>query len=84
MKTVYCSHCERDVESVVLTVPETYPVKGEDITIDAQVRFCGCCGGDIWDEDLDPRNLEMAYSIYRQKHGLAPNASLRTSSNMPP
>lgn len=77
MKIAYCPHCERDVESIVLTVPETYPVKGENVTIDAQVRFCGRCGSDIWDEDLDPRNLEKAYSIYRQKHELAPDASLR-------
>ena len=77
IKIAYCPRCERDVVSFVQTIPETYPVKGEAITIEAQARICRCCGTDVWDEDLDPRNLEKAYSIYRQKHGLAPNAPLR-------
>lgn len=76
-KVTYCPHCTDSVESSVKTIVETYPVKGENITIDAQVRFCDRCGSDIWDDELDPQNLERAYSIYRQKHGLAPDASLR-------
>lgn len=76
-KNIYCPCCRRNVSSTVRTVSETYPVKGEDTTIEAEVRFCDRCGGDIWDEALDPKNLEKAYAIYRQKHGLAPNASLR-------
>lgn len=75
-KSVYCPCCKRYVASTVRTVPETYPVKGEDTTIKAKVRFCNHCGADIWDDELDPINLENAYSIYRQKHGLDPNASL--------
>lgn len=77
MKIIYCPQCKRNVESSVRAIPETYPVKGEDITIKAQVRFCNQCGSDVWDETLDPQNLERAYSIYRQKHNLAPHASLR-------
>ena len=76
-KNIYCPCCRRNVDSIVRTVSETYPVKGEDTTIEAEVRFCSRCGSDIWDEELDPQNLEKAYTIYRQKHGLAPNASLR-------
>lgn len=76
---IYCPHCKRNVESSVRAISETYPVRGEDITIEAQVRFCDCCGVDVWDKDLDPQNLEMAYSIYRQKHGLAPDAIIRAN-----
>lgn len=75
-KVTYCPCCKDNVESSVRTIGETYPVKGEGITIDAQVRFCDRCGNDIWDDELDPQNLERAYSIYRQKHGLSPNAPL--------
>ena len=76
-KITYCPTCGKNAISSVRTISETYPVKGEDITIEAQVRFCNCCGTDIWDEDLDPQNLEKAYSIYRQKYGLAPGVPLR-------
>ena len=67
---MYCPICEHEVESVVKTVQETYPVKGEDITINAHVCFCACCHSDIWDDVLDAQNLLDAYSAYRTKHGL--------------
>lgn len=75
-KTIYCPQCRRYISGSVRTVTETYPVKGEDITIEAQVRFCDHCGSDVWDEELDPQNLERAFSIYRKKHGLSPDAPL--------
>ena len=67
---MYCPICEHEVESVVKTVQETYPVKGEDITINAHVCFCACCHSDIWDDVLDAQNLLDAYSAYRTKQGL--------------
>lgn len=76
IKTVYCPHCKCDAESSVRTLTEMYPVKGEEIAVEAQVRFCSQCGSDVWDDDLDPQNLERAFSVYRQKHGLAPGAPL--------
>lgn len=67
---MYCPKCETDVKSTVREVAETYPVKGEDITIKAWVRFCDVCGEDIWDDELDSKNLLAAYTEYRKKHGL--------------
>lgn len=67
---MYCPKCDTEVESTVREVTETYPVKGEEITIRAQVRFCAACGEDIWDEELDAKNLLTAYAQYRQKHGM--------------
>ena len=64
---MYCPHCASDVETHVREISETYPVKGEDITINAHVRFCNCCGKDIWDEKLDSQNLLDAYAKYREK-----------------
>lgn len=75
-KLIYCPHCQQDVSSTVRTISESYPVKGEEITVEAQVRFCNRCGSEVWDEELDPQNLERAFSVYRQKHGLAPGAPL--------
>lgn len=76
---MYCPICEREVESVVKTISETYPVKGEDITINAQVRYCSCCHTDIWDDALDSQNLLNAYFVYRTKHGLLHPEDIRAT-----
>lgn len=67
---MYCPKCETEVESTIREVTETYPVKGEEITITARVRFCAVCGEDIWDDELDAQNLLTAYALYREKHGM--------------
>lgn len=74
---MYCPKCEADVESIVREVMETYPVKGEDITVKARVRFCAVCGEDIWDEKMDAQNLLDAYAEYRKKHGLLQPSEIR-------
>ena len=79
---MYCPNCEKEVESVVLTVPETYPVKGENITINANVRYCSCCHSDIWDDVLDSQNLLDAYAVYRTKHGLLHPIDIRATREM--
>lgn len=67
---MYCPKCEAEVESTIRDVLETYPVKGEKITVNARVRFCKCCGTDVWDEELDEKNLLDAFEKYRKKHNL--------------
>ena len=74
---MYCPHCASDVETHVREISETYPVKGEDITINAHVRFCNCCGKDIWDEKLDSQNLLDAYAKYREKYNLLTPGEIR-------
>ena len=76
---MYCPICDREVESVVRVVSETYPVKGEDITIDAHVRFCVHCGEEMWDEVLDAQNLLDAFAAYRRKHNLLQPAEIRAT-----
>ena len=65
---MYCPNCERDVESEIRVVTETYPVKGENVTIKAHVRFCKSCGEDIWDDELDSKNLLNAFAVYNKHH----------------
>lgn len=74
---MYCPICDAEVKSEIRTVQEIYPVKGENIEIAAQVRFCNQCGKDIWDEVLDSKNLLDAFSIYRKRHGLLQPAEIR-------
>lgn len=74
---MYCPNCDSDVESAVRTITETYPVKGKSVTIEAHVRFCECCGKDLWDEELDSQNLLDAYAVYRKKHNLLQPLEIR-------
>lgn len=64
-----CENCGEVKDTHIETRLETYPVKGENTTISASVRVCNICGKDIYDEELDSKNLLTAYDIYRQKHG---------------
>lgn len=76
---MYCPYCDSEVESTVRVISETYPVKGEDITIAAKVRFCNCCGKDLWDEELDAQNLLDAFAEYRKKHKLMQPEDIRAT-----
>lgn len=74
---MYCPNCNSEVLTEIKTVSETYPVKGEEITVTAKVRCCKNCGQDIWDEELDGQNLLDAFAIYRQRHGLLQPEEIR-------
>lgn len=67
---MYCQNCGAEVDTSVRMISETYPVKGENITIETRVRFCECCGKDLWDEELDAQNLLDAFREYRKRHNL--------------
>lgn len=75
---MYCPYCDAEVKSEIRTVQERYPVKGEDIEISAQVRFCKNCGKDIWDESLDSQNLLNAFELYRRQHHLLQPDEIRS------
>ena len=66
----YCPSCNKIVEYTIKSQEETYPVKGEDIIIESQVAFCDYCESEIFNEELDEKNLSLAYSEYRRKHNL--------------
>ena len=76
---MYCPNCATEVNTIVREVTENYPVKGEDISVNARVRFCACCGVELWDDELDGQNLLEAYAMYRQKHNLMQPADIRAT-----
>ena len=78
---MYCPYCNKDTSSTVREIPETYPVKGEDVTINAHVRFCNCCKNEIWDNELDAKNLLDAYAEYRKLHQLLTPEDIRAIRN---
>lgn len=67
---MYCFNCGCQVDTEIRNLPETYAVRGEEITIDACVRFCKVCGDEMFDETLDGKNLKDAFDKYRVKHNL--------------
>jgi putative zinc finger/helix-turn-helix YgiT family protein len=66
----YCHACEADTECRVERRDEVYPVKGEPIAVSAEVMVCDTCGTDLFNAELDNRNLELAFREYRQRKGL--------------
>ena len=54
----------------LLNKKETYMVKGESITVYAQVTYCQDCKEEILDPKIDDHNLQKAYAIYRKHHNL--------------
>lgn len=49
---------------------ETLSVKGKDITMPAQVRVCGICHEEVFDEELDSKTLDAFYREYRKSEKL--------------
>lgn len=65
----YCPRCGCEHETAVIQKEETYPVKGEPITIVANVCICAHCGEEIMTVEYDDENLLRAYAIYCKRHG---------------
>jgi len=66
----YCPKCDNMTEVEIKFVRESLPVKGEKIDIRSEVAICKGCGTKIFNQELDEKNLSIAYSIYRKKHNL--------------
>jgi putative zinc finger/helix-turn-helix protein, YgiT family len=68
-------NCERSVKKV--QKEETYEVKGEQINFVEEVFKCDVCGTTIYESDLDSKNLDRVYDIYRKKKGLMGPAEIK-------
>ena len=65
-----CPECCQEVQMEVRKVQETYPVKGDPTTIDANVMYCCSCGESIFTMELDKDNLLRAFKKYEEKHNI--------------
>lgn len=74
---IFCPKCKEMCSYTIKTEKETYPVKGENVTIQAKVSYCNCCGEQLWNDELDDKNLQTAYDAYRQNHSLLSPAEIR-------
>jgi putative zinc finger/helix-turn-helix YgiT family protein len=73
-----CTHCGdiNEDQTKVISLEETFAVKGEPTTIQSTVRVCGSCNEPVYDKELDSANLLRAYDVYRQKHCLMSPADI--------
>ena len=78
MKGDFCPNCEEYTGVTFRVEKEVYNVRGEPIEIEAEVAICQKCGSKIFDEERDSRNLEKAYSHYREVHNLLSPDEIRT------
>lgn len=77
MIKLYCPICECEREITPIQKEETYPVKGEPITIIATVCPCPVCDEEIMTMEYDDENLRQAYRIYRQRHNLLQSEEIK-------
>src|SRR5690554_3291716 len=70
MERVFCYRCGRAVATKRKSVPETYSVRGEEISISADVNHCQECGEQIFHEELDRKNLAKVYAEFRKRRGV--------------
>lgn len=66
----YCDTCGTERDCHIVLRDETYPVRGERVTVRAKVLICNVCGTDLFDVALDERNVELAFREYRRRRGL--------------
>jgi len=70
MKKTYCPVCNAYRKTRLISKEEIFNVKGEDIKIMSKVLVCSRCNGEVFDEEIEEKNLELAYDKYRKKNNL--------------
>ena len=66
----YCPSGDAEVSACLCVRPATLAVRGEDVEFDQTVAACPVCGSVIGDTRVESANLERAYAVYRQRHGI--------------
>jgi len=77
MERLYCPNCGGLNEIEVKPVEETYTVRGEEITILADVAHCQFCGEQIFYEALDSKNLDKVYAEFRKRRDILTPEQIR-------
>lgn len=65
-----CPICQTERDIRVGSKTETLTIKNESIEIDADVEYCDVCKEFFADVDSEEKNIQKAYRIYRNRHGL--------------
>ena len=63
----YCYSCNRDVDSTVKMIQESYRDNGKITTKTKLLRVCDRCGNEIPDNKINDNNVKKVFSEYQQK-----------------
>lgn len=77
MVSAYCTKCRMVVADRVEERVETFPVKGEQITVRTRVAVCPRCGDTLFCEELDEANLAKAFEAYRKRRSVKPPGKIK-------
>lgn len=73
--------CSHENSLKLKDIKETYQVRGEDIEIDAKVKYCDKCNKVIFDENLDTKNINRAFDKYRLLNNYLSPVEIETIRN---
>jgi putative zinc finger/helix-turn-helix YgiT family protein len=74
----FCPNCKEDREIDLIRKNEIFPVKKEKISIDAELYVCRECKSDFSDFELEGRNFDKAFSIYRANNNLMAPSEIKS------
>lgn len=66
----YCYECRSEQEVSVIKKQESFPVKGVPIETVSDVVVCQACGEEIFDEELDGKNMDRVYEKHHRMKGI--------------
>ena len=70
MSKIFCPNCDSEEDYKIIEKDEALNVRGEKIAIKSRVPVCMKCGSEIFIEEIEDKNLELAYAQYRKNHSL--------------
>jgi len=73
-----CTNCEKVTTFTRIINEETFPVKGEEIKVNAEYCKCDNCGDEVFAPGINPDPFDLAYREYRKRHGLLQPESIRS------
>lgn len=66
----YCPACDAEVSAAISTGTGHIAVRGEDVEFEERIAICPTCGEEIGDSRIEGGNLDRAYAVYANAHGL--------------
>lgn len=66
----FCPVCGTERDTEVVEKEEVFNIRGEEIRIRSEIRFCSVCKEELFDESLDEENIKRVYNVYRERHGI--------------
>ncbi len=85
--TSLCPYCEKQTDIEHKNITETIKVLNESIETNSIILRCKVCEGEFTTYDIEEKNYQEAYNIYRKRHNLlSPDKiiEIRTGLNLSP